>query len=157
MQLLIRHNTLPLSSKFRYGFVTIEWLSRRVGVTWLEVFLAIETGSLNKGVTSLRRRGQQNKVSRKQLLFSNFTNISSNDFTPLDLLLFAISNHPTLAFMIQRLIRTVTSIVFVACVNSHLPSRSIEIPSTTIRGPQAVRGPRGLIAGIVCSTATTRK
>jgi hypothetical protein len=33
----------------------------------------------------------------------------------------------------------------------------MEIPRTTIRGDQAVRGPRGLIAGIVCNIAMIRK
>jgi hypothetical protein len=59
--------------------------------------------------------------------------------------------------MVQSFIGTITSVIFIACVRKQIPSRSIEMPSTTMRGPHAVRGPRGLIAGIVCSIPIIRK
>jgi hypothetical protein len=59
--------------------------------------------------------------------------------------------------VVERLIRTIPLIVLVACVVGKLPSRSMEMPSTTMRGAQAVSGPSGLMAGIDCRMAMARK
>jgi hypothetical protein len=59
--------------------------------------------------------------------------------------------------MIELLVRLVSLVVFIACVERELPSRMMEIPKTTIKGAQAVRGPKGLIMGMVCKIAIARK
>lgn len=51
----------------------------------------------------------------------------------------------------------VALVVLVACLERAVPSRIIEIPKTTIRGAQAVSGPRGLISGMDCRMPMMRK
>lgn len=59
--------------------------------------------------------------------------------------------------MVELFIGLVSLIIFIACMEFGLPSRMMEIPKTTIKGAQAVRGPRGLMIGIVCRIAIARK
>jgi len=59
--------------------------------------------------------------------------------------------------MVELLVRFVTLVVFISYICIHLPSLISEIPITTKRGPQAVRGPKGLMIDIDWSIPINRK
>lgn len=59
--------------------------------------------------------------------------------------------------MVELSIRFVALIVLIAYFNKGVPYLSIDIPSTTISGAQAVKGPNGLIAGIDWRIPITKK
>lgn len=117
----------------------------RVGIPGLKIILTIETGCFDKGIAPFDSRGQQNKISRNEFSLLDPHNISDDDFTPLDCYKITPSEYPCCHLKIQLLVRFVSLIVFIAYIEAALPYRSIEIARTKIKGPQAVKGPSGLI------------
>ena len=59
--------------------------------------------------------------------------------------------------MILLFIGLVSLEIFVAFFSGFLPYRRMEIESTMIRGVQAVDAPNGLMMGMVCRMAMTKK
>jgi hypothetical protein len=62
-----------------------------------------------------------------------------------------------LLLKVKHLVLSISLEVFISLIIALLPSLSMEIPNTTMSGPQAVNGPRGLIAGMDCRIAMAKK
>jgi len=135
----------------------VEFLGLRKGWSRLQIFLTIQTSSLNKCDSSFRWTRNQDQIDRKKLLVIYSYNVSNLHLAPLDLNEHSIPENPGFEFMVQLFIRFVSLIIFVAWMNASIPYLSIEIPKTNASGAHAVRGPSGLMMGIVCRTPMIKK
>lgn len=101
--------------------------------------------------------GQKYHVNREHIFVFDLANISNDHFLPLHLYKFSTSVNHGFVMMVQLLIRLISLKILKAFISASVPSLIIEIASTNSNGPHAVNGVKGLIAGIVCKIAITKK
>lgn len=91
MKFLIRHNAIPMPSQLHQLSLVIEFLGDREGISWFQIFLAIQTGSLDEGGSSLDGAGEEDEVHREEILCFCLDDISDHDLAPLNVDKFAIA------------------------------------------------------------------
>ncbi len=82
MQLFIWLHSKPVSLETSQELITIIFIGLIVGLSDLEIFLSVQTWSLNKCVSWWFRWRNQDQVSRKKLIFKNFDHVSNSYLWP---------------------------------------------------------------------------
>lgn len=127
------------------------------GISGFQIFLAIQGRSFYKCI-SIGGTGEEDEIGREHFVCGGSDDVAHLDLAPVGFDEFSISEYLRNSFVVGLFVRDIALVVFIAFIMVlTIPSRAIDMPITMMRGAHATNGFNGLIAGIVCKMAITKK